>query len=182
MICPHIWGVRLRHLTPFCLIPILSDHPELSRCGNLPSFCLPDQLHVGIIYSCPTEMSSKHVFALICRSVLWPGWQTHALKSQPLHSERATQGQPVISMLMARLTTVFPSAKHHRAEKSLIMIASARATFAFLFYPGVYETWSTVMNSKGPEVSLTRTNPIFISQYLSHPSTFLTTLNISHTI
>lgn len=58
----------------------------------------------------------RHMFALIFKSVFWPEWQTHTLKSHPLSSGWARFflcGQIVISIRTTRLTVLFPSAKAH---------------------------------------------------------------------
>lgn len=115
VICHHVWRegeVRLRHLPLFCLIPILSDGSALTAVAIYPSL-LPSWPAACRNYSQWPNWSAfwRHMFALIFKSVFWPGWQIHTLKSQPLSCDWVrffTCGWIVRSIQMIRLNVLIP--------------------------------------------------------------------------
>lgn len=119
VICCHTWHEKSG--SGICLYLVGCPSCQLTRNSPAMEICpclLPSW---PAVYGNDSQLPNwnafwRHMFALIFKSVFWPGWQTHTLKSQPLSSDWArffTCGQIAISIQMTRLTVSFPSTKCH---------------------------------------------------------------------
>lgn len=149
VICHHVWREGGISGSGICLI-LFGAHVVRSlkihqMWKSTPSSCLPGQLQMGTIHSCPTEMPSEHM-RLLCFSNHYSGQgDRRTLKSQPRSSDQArffTCEPIVISTQMTGLTIscLLPSVMGSGRGRGLLLNNSSGSSYIWVFSWNLYET------------------------------------------